>query len=157
MDGPRIALVACGASKLPRRAAAKDLYTGPLFRTASAYAEACCDHWYVLSARHGLVEPETELEPYDQSLSDMPCSERDRWGIALVRQLISRWGAIANVRWVILAGKPYVNAIRPELIAIANGHRRIAAAWLLPELPLVHLAIGMQMQWLKQEVADHVR
>jgi len=36
-----------------------------------AYAEATGEVWFILSAKHGLVDPDTEIEPYDAyGLSD---------------------------------------------------------------------------------------
>jgi|SRR5271157_1873567 len=155
MDGPRIALVACGATKLPRRAPAKDLYIGPLFRAARAYAETCCDHWYILSARHGLVDPEADLDPYDQSLpSDN--DELERWGERVCGSLLDDWGTVENVTWVLLAGERYLRAVRSTLIQIANGDRNdLMARWNRPEVPLARLGIGLQRQWLNREVVAH--
>ncbi len=149
MDGPRIALVACGAAKLRHRAPAKDLYIGPLFRAARAYAESCCDHWYILSAKHGLVDPETEIEPYDQEMSK---DEQilSRWGESVCGALHDEWGSVANVTWVLLAGERYLRALRPLLIQIHNGDRNdLVAMWNRPEAPLVRMGIGLQIEKLK--------
>jgi hypothetical protein len=151
LDGPSIALVGCGASKLTRRAPAQDLYTGTLFRAARAYAEQH-DHWYILSARHGLVDPEMELDPYDCSLSDMSERERDAWGDSVVREMIAQWGEVDRVEWVLLAGVVYTRPIRGQLVQIACGHRQdVQAAWRQPVAPLTRLGIGLQKQWLTRE------
>ena len=53
--------------RIPEAAApapALDPYVSQLFRKASAYAEAISGRWYALSARHGLVHPDTVIEPY---------------------------------------------------------------------------------------------
>ena len=147
---PRIALVACGASKGPARARAKDLYTGTLFRHQRAYAEKRCDAWYILSARHGLLAPDTEIEPYEQSLTAMRERERDEWGHQVVARLISAWGH-ATITPVILAGTAYLGAIVPQLRGLPY-RQDVSVAWNKPELPLVRLAIGLQMQWLKGQV-----
>ncbi|MBT2549736.1 hypothetical protein J7I85_15680 [Arthrobacter sp. ISL-65] len=62
-DTYRVGLVACASQKLQRPAPARDIYVSQLFRKASAYAEKTWDRWYVLSAKHGLVRPDTVLEP----------------------------------------------------------------------------------------------
>jgi hypothetical protein len=64
----RVGLVGCASAKLSQPAPARELYTSPLFRKASAYAEATCTRWYVLSAKHGLVAPDAILEPYNVKL-----------------------------------------------------------------------------------------
>lgn len=46
-----------------------------LFRGRRAYVERTCDRWFVLSAKYGLVESETVVAPYDQTLTKAsePC------------------------------------------------------------------------------------
>jgi len=59
-------VIACGGRKLPHPAPARELYTGPLFRAARAWAEQSPGgRWFILSAHHGLVHPDTVVEPYD--------------------------------------------------------------------------------------------
>lgn len=61
----KVGLVGCVKSKRGTAAPARDLYTSALFRGRRRYVELTCDRWFILSARHGLVEPEEILEPYD--------------------------------------------------------------------------------------------
>src|SRR5258708_6437878 len=65
-------IIPCGATKLDRPAPARDLYTGPMFRHTLAAAQAETDaiggRVLVLSARHGLIDLDTVLEPYDQKM-----------------------------------------------------------------------------------------
>lgn len=62
-------VIPCSARKLSKPARARDLYTGPLFRSALRAAEQLAAQHRgtvaVLSARHGLVELDRVLEPYD--------------------------------------------------------------------------------------------
>ena len=62
-EHPTVGLVACASQKLQRPAPARELYVSQLFKKASAYAGLTCDRWYILSAKHGLVHPDTVLEP----------------------------------------------------------------------------------------------
>ena len=55
----RVALVSCVKSRRPEPAPARDLYTSPLFRAMRRYAESHADAWYILSAKHGLVDRRT--------------------------------------------------------------------------------------------------
>ena len=57
----KIALVACVSRKTPRPLPAQDLYVSDWFRKASAYARRVADEWYILSAKHGLVSPDTVI------------------------------------------------------------------------------------------------
>ena len=57
----KIALVACVSRKTPGPLPAQDLYVSDWFRKASAYARRVADEWYILSAKHGLVSPDTVI------------------------------------------------------------------------------------------------
>jgi hypothetical protein len=81
---PGYACPDCAARKLDRPAPARELYVSQLFEKASAYATAARDRRYVLSAKHGLVQPDTVLEPYDVRLgarhpTATPSSSGPRW------------------------------------------------------------------------------
>ena len=82
-----IGLVGCVKTKLPHAAAARDLYTSPLFRGRRAAIDPRTDTWFVLSAEYGLVKPETVIEPYDLALANMPVSARRDWSRKVVDQL----------------------------------------------------------------------
>ena len=86
----RIALVGCGKSKLDRSAPARDLYTGPLFTKARAYAEVHCDAWYILSARHWVVSPSRVLAPYEARMDYKTMGERYIWGACAASGLADR-------------------------------------------------------------------
>lgn len=71
-------VVPCGGAKLTHPAPARDLYVGQHFRHALTNVQRLADldeaegrgpaRVLILSARHGLVEPETMLSPYDQRM-----------------------------------------------------------------------------------------
>lgn len=73
-------IVPCGGAKLPHGAAARNLYTGSAFRhvLASVEVEAAATardlgvevRVLILSALHGLVELDTEVAPYDVTMTD---------------------------------------------------------------------------------------
>lgn len=65
-----LVVIPCAGRKLNRAAPARDLYTGPLFRSALAAAEAIGDHIVILSALHGIVELHRVLDPYDLRVGD---------------------------------------------------------------------------------------
>ena len=47
------------------RSKARDLYTGALFEATLAYALTLTPHTFIVSARHGLLDLDTEIAPYD--------------------------------------------------------------------------------------------
>lgn len=83
-----IGLIGCTKRKLDYPCPARELYTASiLFRRAKAYCEHHYDAWYVLSAKHGLVHPDTVIAPYDVALKQMKRPARRAWGESVSRQL----------------------------------------------------------------------
>ena len=72
-----LAVIPCGKSKIWDKfpdhgpARADEAYTSPLHRLARSYAEKWADHYIVLSALHGFLEP-SDIVPraYDVSFND---------------------------------------------------------------------------------------
>lgn len=64
----RIALVGCGAATATNRREARWLYTGNLFSAVVGDVLNRGVERFVVSAKHGLVHPERELDPYDYTL-----------------------------------------------------------------------------------------
>jgi hypothetical protein len=103
----RIGLVGCVKSKLARPAQARDLYTSPLFRGRRREVERSCDCWFVLSAKHGLVAPDSVLEPYDQTLKRAGRADRRRWSEEVLAALQRELGSFAGLTFEIHAGTEY--------------------------------------------------
>ena len=136
MTGHRrhIGLVACSRGKARHAAPARELYVSPLFRAARAYAERQYGpgRWLILSALHGLVDPDTVLDPYDLGLRQLSAREREAWGNRVAVELTERFPA-ATVLWF-HAGALYRDAIAP---VVAHQVRS----------PLAGLGIGEQLAW----------
>ncbi|NLT74338.1 MAG: hypothetical protein GXX94_09145 [Chloroflexi bacterium] len=134
MPARTIVLVACAAHKLARRAPARKLYVSDLFQKSLAYAESLHpDAIYILSAKHGLLPLEQEIEPYNVTLNDMGREARRQWAQGVLAQL----GRVADTqhdRFVILAGVKYRSDLTPGLAHV--------------EVPMKGLPIGKQLQWL---------
>lgn len=137
----RIGLVACSAGKLTEPARARDLYTSPLFRKASAYAAQTCDAWFILSAKHGLLRPDAILAPYDQKLGDLPALKREDWARQVRAQLARDLRPYRHdqITLVALAGKDYRAALDGVLWPV--------------EVPMRGLGIGQQLGFLTRELA----
>ena len=136
----RVALVSCVKAKLQKPAPARDLYTSQLFQGLRAYATAHTDRWYILSAEHGLLQPDEIVAPYERTLNRMPVRDRLRWASRVQSQLQATLPRAATV--VILAGKPYREHLTPFLRA--NGFE--------VTIPLEGLSIGKQLQYLKSNI-----
>lgn len=105
-------------------------------RYAEQETKAHGGNWYILSAAYGLVEPDQVLQPYDQTLYDLPPRAREAWAYAIVTRIRELHPAPRKV--IILAGDVY---------------RRYLDHWLSRygyqiEAPLAGLGIGKQLAWL---------
>lgn len=99
----KVVLVACCGKKLISPAPAKDLYQSTLFLKSRRYAERHGDCWLILSAKHGVVDPETIIEPYDETLSRRAASFRREWSNNVARQM----AGFKRDRLIVLAGNAY--------------------------------------------------
>jgi hypothetical protein len=137
-----VGLVGCGSQKLERPAPARELYISQLFKKASAYAELTCDRWYVLSAKHGLVHPDTLLEPYDVRLgtNSRTSPPIQQWAARVQDQLAVELAGFEHVRLVALAGEQYRTAVR-------------GVPWPV-EIPMKGMGIGQQLGWLTSRRAE---
>lgn len=134
-------LVSCVKSKLSRPAAAKDLYTSPLFKKERAYAEEAGVPWFILSAEHGLVAPEEWLAPYERYLPDTPATYRAAWGAWVIARLELIVGSLKGKTIEVHAGSAYLDTIRPGLIA---GGATVTD-------PLHGLTMGQRQAWYNSE------
>ncbi len=132
-----IGLVSCGKGKLVHAAPARRLYTSTLFRLASAYAEAKFDRWFILSAKHGLVHPDTVLEPYEQRLTK---AEGKGWAVKVAAQIVEAGEGEAAL--FVLAGEDYVGPLA-EVVEV--------------HVPLDGLQIGERLSWLKKNAGRERR
>jgi 5'-3' exonuclease len=135
-----VCLVSCSAEKADFECNAKDLYTSALFRKSRAWAERQGHRWYILSAKHGLLPPETVVGPYDESLKVASKEDRKVWGERAVQQLKSV--AAPPARIFLLAGSSYSDAITRELNHL--GYRVVQ--------PLQGMSIGKRLQWLNRAI-----
>lgn len=113
MRPPTIGLISCGSAKLEQAAPGKDLYTGSTFRAARRHAEAAYDSWWILSARHGLLNPEEIIAPYDETLIGKPLDHLESWAARVARQL--RAEVPEGARIFIHAGAAYWQPLEPLL------------------------------------------
>jgi 5'-3' exonuclease len=136
----RVCLVSCSADKAESEANAEDLYISALFKKSRAWAELTGAHWYILSAKYGMVSPDTSLHPYDMCLKNASPQERELWG----SQVISELGEVASPPDIVflLAGSTYSAAILRRLVD--TGYRVVQ--------PLEGMSIGRRLHWLNAAV-----
>lgn len=108
MNG-RIGLVGCVKKKQSAPAPAGDLYTSTLFLGRRAFVERTCARWFILSAKHGLVDPATVLEPYDETLKGAATARRRAWSGSVADQLRAALGPLRGLTFEVHAGADYLD------------------------------------------------
>lgn len=129
-DVRTIVLVACCGKKLPNKCAARDLYQSTLFKKARSWAERHGDHWFILSAKYGLLSPDREIDPYDLTINGAPEAYRFKWSSLVSSQL----EPYRKDRLIVLAGNAYCRHWTQHFDRV--------------ERPMQGLGIGEQLAWL---------
>lgn len=112
-----IGLVSCTKSKRETIAKPPDLYMeSTFFRKARKYVEANHDAWYILSAKHHLLEPDgPPIEPYDDTLSGASVDRKREWSQTVYNQLREA-GLLVEGTWLVFhAGRDYYDELLPLL------------------------------------------
>ena len=129
-----IVLISCGKTKHHSRTKARELYRGDLFKKSMSYAETLNpENIYILSAKHGLVCLDDELDPYEQTLSKMPIAARREWS----RHVTAKLEIVTNIaddHFVLLSGDMYRRYLVSNLIHYS--------------VPMEGLPFGKQLSWL---------
>lgn len=134
--GRRIVPISCVSKKLSQGAKAKDLYVSELFKRNLKYAKKLKpDDIFILSAKHGLLSLEQEIEPYEQTLNNMPAHEVKQWANQILEEIRNKY-SIDDTTFVFLAGEKYRKYLLPHLTDV--------------QIPLKGLGIGKQLQKLKE-------
>lgn len=116
------------------------MYRGSLFKKSLRYAQKLNpDKIFILSAKHGLLELDTEIEPYDMTLNNMNTHERRQWADQVLGSLRAH-SDIDNDDFIFLAGRKY----REFLIC----HIRHSS------VPMKGLKIGEQLKWLNEQINE---
>lgn len=146
----KIVLIACVSKKGNKKAKAKDLYKSPLFTNSLAYAYFLKpDKIFILSALHHLLDLETEIEPYNVTLSNVPKKKRNPGLIILNSQEKKVWGKnvidmlakqadLKNDLFIILAGLEYIKPIASSL----NNYKNV----------LNHVSLFNRVPFLKNKI-----
>jgi hypothetical protein len=138
-----VVLISCSKSKLAKKAPARDLYTGNLFRKAVAWAEKHGYTWYAVSALYGLVHPDHSLEPYDFTLKQLRVRERESWAHMVVAAELTKHVSKGS-HAILIMPQLYRRYIEIEL-------RKASVTF---ENPVEHLAIGKQSKWLSTKTHE---
>lgn len=134
---PTCVLIGCVSRKEPTARPAKDLYRTELFSRRRAYAEASGRPWLIVSALHGVVDPDKVIEPYDVRIADLDLTQRRVLAEGIARDLQERFGDLAEASFEVHAGDEYMQVLK-------NGPGSRGARL---TNPLRGLRIGEQLAW----------
>jgi hypothetical protein len=133
---PKIVLIQCASKKYHRKARAEDLYVSDLFCSGLRYARSLNpDKIFILSAKHGVLPLDKEVEPYNITLNNMNIAAVREWAHAVAKEL-SEYADLQNDHFIVLAGMRY----RKFLLQYLSSY----------EIPMAYLPIGKQLQFLKK-------
>jgi len=143
----RVAIISCCKVKMERPAPAKNFYCSQLFTATRRYVEreiqrGNLDGWFVLSAKHGLIEPEQIVEPYDVTLAKMSSAAKVVWSDQVVADIRRRWKHPELCRFSVFAGMLYAQPF--------NHFPRTV-------FPLAGEGIGDRLKFFKQQFEAPVR
>lgn len=112
---PLLHIVACGKAKTTTPQAARDLYTGDLTRKHLAWVATRTGEFtddapvLIASAKHGLVDPDTTIAPYDETLNDLDADALNAWVELVTAQLAER--GLVGCRLAVYGGATYRTAL----------------------------------------------
>lgn len=136
-DADTLVLVGCGDAKADEPREAKNLYTSNYSKVKRRYAEEVGDEWAILSAKYGLLDPETEIAPYDVTVDDVDITD---WGLAVAADLPD----VIDTEVVLLAGPDYAEEVEETLFMYGAN----------VETPTEGMKIGERMSWLSEQLED---
>ena len=137
----KTALIFCTKSKQNYSCTAKELYSkSDLFRKEYRFAKTFADKIYILSAKHGLVDENEVLTPYNQTLCGAKVNIKKEWSEMVLHQMEQTFDLNYD-ELIFLAGRNYTAYLIPTLREKYNA--KII-------LPLENVgSIGKQKQYLK--------
>lgn len=134
----KIVLVSCASKKRAVKSRAAELYISDLFKLSLQYARKLKpDAIFILSAKHGLLALDDEIEPYNVTLNKMRIDERKLWADRVIEQLQLHTD-LQHDYFIVLAGESYCKYLLPRLK--------------LYETPLKGLNIFKRVPYLKKQV-----
>jgi len=127
-------LVQCTQQKTRReQVPAKLLYEGALWESQRSYAETF-ENWFILSAKHRVLPPETRIDYYQRSMDDV---DAELWADNVMQRL----DGVIDEPVKIIAGADYADPIVPYL----------EAKGIEVHEPCRGMKIGERVAWLREQ------
>ena len=134
----KVVLLCSANRKAPYAAPAWDLYRSEFFRLGKAYAQQYEPiRIFILSAEHGLVPAERELQPYTMTMSALGQGDVKTWG-----------------QWVATQLEEQIDLPRHEVVVLGLGRFADPIVRHLPHgtAPLARMTLKGAMNFLRQQV-----
>lgn len=139
---PEIGLVSCVKTKQDSPATPRDLYTSPYYRKMRSYAEEEHDEWWILSAKHGLLDPDgPPIKPYDKTLTGARVARKRDWAEEVYQELKEAGLLDPGVHLVFHAGQDYYSELLPKIQDLEG---------VSVDIPTEGLSIGETLSWYKE-------
>lgn len=133
-----VILISCCSSKQKERSRAEDLYISSRFKYSLQCAKRLRpDKIFILSSKHGLVNLQDKLDPYNETLNNKSINEVIQWSNGVVKEL-SKVADLKNDMFIFLAGLRYRKYILPYI----KNYR----------IPLKGMRIGQQLKFMKEHL-----
>jgi hypothetical protein len=139
------ALISCSKSKGGHRDLARNMYVSPLYRKSVMVTEVWGLSFSILSAKHGLLDPNETIEPYDLTLKGASKQFKTEWARKVDGQI--RKSVYREKRFIVLAGDDYYTPLTEA--GIENPLSFFA--------PMQGLSLGNRLGFLNQCIRIHKR
>lgn len=135
----KVALISCTKLKQDYECSAYEMYQpSELFKKAFAYTDSKdYDEIFILSAKYGLLNLGKTIQPYEQTLNNMPAEEVKNWSYDIAVQLFN-WIKVEEVDFY--AGSQYRKYLLPLLEKFG----------VKCNVPLQGKGIGQQLKFYKE-------
>lgn len=136
----KLYLISCTKNKSEIPCKTKEMYwKSCLFKMAWEYAENK-GKIMILSAKHGLLDPEEFIEPYDKSLTTTPYKLRMIWAHEVHKNILPILKVYNITEIIFLTGRYYFEYLKDLLLV--DGYSI--------QLPLNGMGIGIRMKYFKE-------
>jgi hypothetical protein len=134
------ALISCSKSKGGHSDLARNMYVSPLYRKSVMVAEGWGLSFSILSAKHGLLDPDEVIEPYDLTLKGASKQFKSEWARRVYAQIKS--SIDPKKQLIVLAGDDYY----APLVEAGADHLMNFFA------PMRGLSLGNRLVFLNQSI-----
>lgn len=138
-DPRTLAIVSCTGPGQSKPSRGRDHFTSPLFRELCTFAERQAGRWFLLSAAHGLVDPDDIIMPMAAVMHRKDAAARQSWSARVIEQLAPH---LAGVERILLLANA---RSREYLLDFLRQDGRTV------QIPLEGLSLGEQLQWLRRQ------